>query len=312
MRIVSAILGIALVIVSGAAIQLWREAGRAQEQIARLEAQIQGQYAELAARSATQATQAPTASVSIASPENTPASESAPMTIAAQPVPTAASPDLSAVLRSQMSSPETAARSQAFLRSMFVTANPDLREVLGLSADEAEKLLDLVAANTANLSDLSGSPRDASTSPQERARAMTERSQANEAALQAMLGSKYAQWKEYEEARPAYQQRRDLRAVLNAAGTPLTDAQDKALIAALSAEQRNFNQQTRDALSLGQPHSPMAQYTPERRQQLLAAAAPHLSPQQLESYREMLDRAAQQQAIFSAPQGILPGATATR
>lgn len=311
MRIVSAILGIALVIAGGAAIQLWRDAGRAQEQIAQLKAQIQGQSAGLPARSATQATQAP-ASVSIATPENAQASESAPVAVAAQPVPGAVSPDLLAVLKAQMSSPETAARTQALQRSMLVSANPDLREVLGLSADETEKLLDLLAANTASLSALSGSPRDPSISPQERARAMAERSQANEAALQAMLGSKYAQWKEYEEARPAYQQRRDLRAVLNAAGAPLTDAQDKALIAALSAEQRSFNQQTRDALSRGQPYNPMARYTPERRQQLLAAVAPHLSPQQLKSYTGMLERAAQQQAIFAAPQGILPGAAATR
>jgi hypothetical protein len=297
MKIVSAILGIALVLASGVAIHLWRVAGMSQEKIAQLEARLQQQSAELAARPITQATQAPTASVP-APPTKTPASEPAPAAVAAQLVPTPAPPELVAVLKEQIASPETAARTQAFLRTMLAGTYPDLREVLGLSADEAEKLLDLVAANSASISESAGAPGDASISPQERVRAMTERSQANEAALRAMLGSKYPQWKEYDEARPAYQQRRDLRAVLDAAGTPLTAAQDKALLAALVAEQRNFDQQTREAMRQGKPLDLMARNSPERHQQLLAAASPHLSPQQLESYRGMLDRAARQRAVL--------------
>lgn len=294
-RIVSAFLGIALVIAGGAAIHFRREAGKAREQIAHLEARI-SQDAGVATQPVTQATQAPTFSDTIALPADTPAPASAP----AQPGPGVASPDLSA-LRAQVSSPETAARAQALVRTMFESNYPDLREVVGLSADEAEKLLALLAANNARLSDAVSSPGNASISPQEGTRRMAEHREASEAAVQAMLGSKYSRWQEYEEARPAYQQRRDLRAVLDAAGTPMTDVQDKSLIAALSAEQRNFDQQTRDAISQGKPFDPMARDNPERHQRLLDAAAPHLSPQQLESYRAMLDRAAQRQAIFSRP-----------
>lgn len=289
MKIVPAILAVGLVVAGGAAIHLWREIRASREQIALLEARIQEQDARSAVASVAQATHSPAADETSAPPVSPPAADPSPTVAAVPPVPAIASPDMS-VLRAQLSSPETKVRAQAIMRSILETSYPDLPEVLGLSAGEAEKLLDLVAANQSNFNDLS--PDLASMSPQERTRAMAEQRQANETAVQAMLGSKYPQWQEYEAARPAYQQRRDLRAVLNAAGTPLTEAQSQSLIAALAAEEREFSRQVRGAVSQGNRFDAMMLNTPERRQRQLDAAAPHLSPQQLESYQEMLERAA--------------------
>lgn len=311
MKVVSAILAVGLMVVGSATIHLRREVRVSREQIALLEARLQEQHARNAGALVAQATYSPAASETSVPLVTAPAAEPSPAAAAVQPAPAVTSPDMS-VLRAQLSSPETRVRVQALMRTMLEASYPDLREVLDLSADEAQKLLELVAANQSDFNDLYRSPDLASTSPQERTRVMAERQEANEAAVRAMLGSKYPQWQEYAEARPAYQQRQDLRAVLNAAGTPLTEAQEKSLIAALAAEQREFSQQVRDAASQSKPFNPIALSNPERRQRQLDAAAPHLSPEQLESYRGMLDRAAQQRAIFAPSQVNQPGAAATR
>jgi hypothetical protein len=120
-----------------------------------------------------------------------------------------------------------------------------------------------------------------------------------DAELQALLGSKYVAWKDYQEILPAWVQRNDLRAVLDAAGVPVTEAQDDALINALSAEQRIINQ-TRTFTTQGNSNGFLAQYTPENRQRLVDAVAPYMSPQQLDGYKRLLERkAAQEQANLS-------------
>jgi len=84
--------------------------------------------------------------------------------------------------------------------------------------------------------------------------------------------------------------------VLDASGIPLSDTQSRSLITALASEARIITQQSRDAASQGRPIAEiMTRYTPERRQRLLDAAAPHLTPQQLEGYRGMIERAATQE-----------------
>jgi hypothetical protein len=90
--------------------------------------------------------------------------------------------------------------------------------------------------------------------------------------------------------------------VLDAAGTPLTEAQGKSLIAALSTEHRHLSQLQRDAMAQGtfSTADMMNRHAPERRQRMLDAAAPHLSPQQLEGYRGMLERAAAQEESMRA------------
>lgn len=213
-----------------------------------------------------------------------------------------------AAAQAQRSSPEAIARRRITGRMLIEGSNPDIGEALGLTAEQADKLLELLVTHRENSSAVFQSTTEGNlpTSVEERSARLLAQRQADEAELQAMLGSKYSQWKDYNETRQAWQQRRDLRAVLDAGGIPMSDAQSKSLIAALSAEQRDYSQQTRNAISQGGPSAMLpARYSPERRQRLLDTAAPHLTQQQLEGYRGMLERAAaQEQATRSTLQTI--------
>jgi hypothetical protein len=89
--------------------------------------------------------------------------------------------------------------------------------------------------------------------------------------------------------------------VLVAADFPLTQTQDSALINALSAEQRSINQ-NRTSTQGNSNGLWAARYTPENRQRLLDAAAPHLSPQQMDGYEGLLERkATMEQAALELP-----------
>lgn len=287
MRIVPTVLAISLVVASGLAVHYSRQAEAARQRIAELDAQLQQRQAGVAASAGLQSAQpAPRmpAMVEVAEPVVT----DKPPTEAAPAVP-ANVRGLTDLLGAQMSSPENLARRRETTRMLMHTSNPDLDEALGLAPEEAERVLELLAtqqerssaifAEARSSSDPSAATRDAAPRLEEhRLRSQTE--------MQELLGSKYPQWQDYQQTRSVWQQRRDLRAVLDAAGTPLSDAQSQTLITALSAEQRSINQTPQAAVS------PFSQYTPERQQRLLNAAAPHLTSEQLESYRQMLDRAA--------------------
>lgn len=294
MKILSAMLAIALVGVSGLAIHLSREVEAGRQQIASLDAQLQ--QAQPAPLSGTPVAQPP-AGLPIRLPATAQPAAGESSIQAAPAASTVRLPDLDR-LRTQMSSPEALALRRETTRMLMRTTNPGVDEALDLAPEELDRLLDLLAAQQDRSSAVFESARQASDPATAQAgvsAALEENRQTSEAELQQLLGSKFPQWQDYQETRPAWQQRRNLRAVLEAAGTPMTEAQDRAFIAALSAEQRMISQ-TRQAAA-----QPFSQNTPERHQRLLNAAAPHLSAQQLESYRQMLDRAAAQEATLMAP-----------
>lgn len=305
MKILSALLGVALVVVSGLAIHLSREVDAGRQQVAGLKARMQELEARIASQVVQPVPQLSAPAAAAAPPATTPAEKAASSAPAAERTSAAAVQDLMAVIQAQRSSPEAMAQRRLTGRVLMEGSNPDVREALGLTPDEADKLLDLLVTHQERTSELFPLSGNSTMTPAERAAAVQARQRENEAELQAMLGSKYDQWKDYNETRAAWQQRRDLRAVLDAGGMPMTDVQSKSLIAALSAEQRSHTQQIRDAANQGRlpPSEVMARYTPERRQQYLDTAAPHLSPQQLEGYRGMLERAAaQEQSMLSTLQ----------
>lgn len=305
MKILSVLLGVALVAVGGLAIHLSREVDAGRQQIAGLKAQMQELEARIASQVAQPVPQLPAPVAAAALPATTAAEKAASSAPAAERASTTAVQEMLATMQAQRSSPEAMAQRRITGRILIEGTNPDVREALGLTSDEADKLFDLLVTHQERTSELYPLAGNSTMTPAERAAAVQARQRENEAELQAMLGSKYDQWKDYNETRAAWQQRRDLRAVLDAGGMPMTDAQSKSLIAALSAEQRSFTQQIRDAANQGRlPSSEIrARYSPERRQQYLDAAAPHLSPQQLEGYRGMLERAAsQEQTMLSTLQ----------
>lgn len=310
MKWLSLLLGVMLVVMGGALIHLSREVASGRQQIAQLKVQLE----ERDARNAVLAVAPPSSpNVPAAIPElqaARPVAESSPPAPDNQALMATATQDFITRVQALSSSPEVMARSRQTMRTLLEQSNPDIGEALGLTPEEERKLLDLLVTNQERTTAAyRNAPEGASA--EERSAAIQARQQENEAELQAMLGSKYSQFKDYNESRQAWQQRRDLRAVLEASGMPMTDAQSKALIAALSTEHRVINQQLRDSASQNRSLSErMRRYTPERRQQLLAAAVPHLSPQQLEGFRGLLERSAEQeQSMLSMLQAAEARAT---
>jgi hypothetical protein len=280
MKAIVAILSVALVAVSGGAIHLWRQLEASRHQVADLKAQAESMAAS--ARSA--AVPAPAATVARAEPVAAPAATSA----AVQPAPPAVSKavqDSVAVMRATIASPENIARSKLTFKAQLPSQYPDVGKVLGLSAEEVDRLYELLAEQNANRQRAMGMPSsDGGTS------AFSRTVQGEKDELQSLLGSKYAKWQEYNTELPTRRQVRDLTAVLSSAGAPLSDAQGDSLIPVLAAVEKRNTQER-----MTQPGPPslaaaMSRYTPEANQKLLDAAAPHLTPQQLESYRQMLER----------------------
>lgn len=277
MQIVPIGLGVALVIASGTALHLSRQVDSVRQQIAGHESRPAAQQQP----GASIAADAPPAAVS-----DQAVLELAEEDVTAAQKDAAIAPQVAARIettRQQSRSPEARARLAEVQRTMMASMNPDVGEAVGLNEGELEKLYDILADRLGLLDAPGDSEPGQATDAQQMMARFVESKARGDARLQELLGDRYARWMDYEQTRPVWQQRRDLRAVLNAAGTPMSQAQERALIEVLSVEQRALNQT---------PTGIFNQHTPERHARLLAAAGAVLSPEQMEGYRQMLARAA--------------------
>lgn len=188
-----------------------------------------------------------------------------------------------------LNTPEGREFMRTIMRMNLDNEFPDLARELGLTADEAEKLLDLIARQRVDLG-VQGASMLGGRDPAAReqaARARAEKEQANEAELAAMLGGKYQALKDYQrtaaerQRENAARQRADqLRNAVSVGSTPLSDAQFQALNTALAAEQRRIDRES-GGLSMQQ----QVQRLPEANRRLAEVAAGHLTPEQLAGYR---------------------------
>lgn len=275
MKAILATLIAALVAVGGSAIYLWRQLDASRQQIADLKAQVDAN----AASALQVATIAPPSSSPLAEP------------IAAGPT-AAPTPDadrkvleeqerLQAMLQTRFS-PEAAARVKASMTAHMSGEYPDVGKVLGLSRDEVDQLLALLYDQAA---------RDANVVPRDDVPSVARLAQKSKEELMSLLGSKYAKWEEYKAEVPTRQHVRDMAAALDAAGTPLSDAQKNSLIQTLADEERRNSQ-----MSSNQPLPPkFYRFTPEAKRNLLSAASVYLTPQQMETYSQVLERASNQE-----------------
>jgi hypothetical protein len=275
MKTISALMVIAIGVLGGINFHLWRELEAGRRQIAVLTSQAQER-------------QAATAASPVPTPAPTPAQTS---TVADQASQQVASPDnsvrtgssLDSIL-AQMQSPEGQARTRARMRPALELSLPDLDQVLGLTAAEKDKLLDLLTAQQVRgMTTLA--PENESA--QESEARQQKRQETDGAEQQALLGDKYPKWQDYQETVTVRRQGRDLHAALDAAGIPLTQTKERALVDALVAELRSINQTAQNKI-LGVP----VQLRPESRERLLYAATPYLSMQQLDEYEALLERQA--------------------
>jgi len=258
MKAFVAILSIALVALGGRVIYLWRQLDANRQQVA-----------DLKAPADTTAAPAPQA----------PAIARSPSLPAAAPAPDADRKALEereqrrkalAVLEN---SPEINAQYKAFQKRNIANRYPDVGVVLGLSSDEVDQLIDLLFKQA----DFSSG--DVATDRRLQQAAKDE--------MVSLLGSKYAKWEEYKTEARTREHVKDLSAALDAAGTPLTDAQRNALIPALVAAERRNSQMTSDHPMPARNY----RFSPEATRNLLNASSAYLTPQQMETYRQVLDRA---------------------
>jgi hypothetical protein len=174
--------------------------------------------------------------------------------------------------------PEINAQIKALEKRRIADRYPDLGVVLGLSSDEVDQLIDLLYRQA-----------DFSSGDLATDRRMQ---QAAKDEMVSMLGSKYAKWEEYKAETPTRLHVKDLSAALDAAGAPLTNAQHNALIKALAAEERRNRELPGDHPVPGQSY----RFAPEATRNLLNASSAYLTPQQMETYRQVLERASNQEA----------------
>jgi hypothetical protein len=278
-KVTVAILCAALVALGVGVIHLWRQLDVSRHQVASLQAQVDPTAAS-APQAATAATTAPTAS-----PLAAPTVAAAP---AAPPTALTNANQVLAVATIRTQSPEGIADAKIFQRGKMPTEYPDVGKVVGLSPDEVTRLYDLLTEQAVRQLTL-----DTSVPGSLDAHAQSERNE-----LASLLGSKYEKWQKYTTELPTRRQMRDLAAVLSAAGTPLSDAQLDLLIpAAVAADETNTQER---AAKFGRRSKSFAlsRYSPEANQKMLSAVAGYLTPQQLESYRQMLERASGMESRF--------------
>jgi hypothetical protein len=202
---------------------------------------------------------------------------------------------------------------RSMMRTMMAQMYPDVAEEVGLTAAETDKLFALISGQqgtlTADSMALMTAPADAATR-RELQRKVVEGTRAQEREVQALLGSRYPKWEEYQGTATARQQVNQLRSTLAASGNPLSDAQADSLVTAFAAQQSRFAKEERAwANSAAAIESPdMMQETMQRtlkeQRKLVDVAAPHLESAQLAQFRRQVD---QQERVLQATMGIMGG-----
>lgn len=120
----------------------------------------------------------------------------------------------------------------------------DLETMLGLTKEESERLLDVLAEQSLRsmeerpmLPNFDGTP-PTEAEIQERRRAFEEQRRKNEAEIAAVLGPKYNEWEQYQQAGWARSQVAQLRQSLAVTDEPLRPDQVKPLVDAIAREQK--------------------------------------------------------------------------
>lgn len=216
----------------------------------------------------------------------------------------------SANLRRMMASPEGREITRANARLSMARQYPHLGAELGLSPAEVERFYDLLARQQADLMaetlGASGDVARDSAAMQEVLRKRGELRQAHEAELTAALGGKYPQWTAYQQSLPLRRQVAQLQSLLGGDDDSLSDTQARPLVATLAAEKARIDQEQRSAPRLP-AGSTREQYQAQQQQRradsnrrLLEAAAAHLTPQQVASYRRMLEQEQEMERVITA------------
>jgi hypothetical protein len=201
-------------------------------------------------------------------------------------------------MKQRLESPGTRQALQGVMRALLPTRYPDLGKALNLSQAETDKLYDLLAKQQMNSTNqvigMMGGAGPNRGGAQDLQRQNQQQQQTDNAEISALLGTKYPAWQDYQSSLGSRQQVTQLQAALGA-NNALSDSQTQPLIHALATEQARIDQEARIAPTTPgrTPQDTMqAQLdrTTENNQRLVNTAASYMNAQQLDSYKQMLDR----------------------
>jgi hypothetical protein len=189
----------------------------------------------------------------------------------------------------------------------------DMETMLGLSKDEAERVLDVLAEHQLRSMEqrpimpvMDGSQPDEATI-REQQRVFEETKRKNDAEIAAALGPKYSEWQGYQQSMWSRSQVMRLRETLAGTEEPLRQDQVKPLVQALAREQQQM--QTNTMRSQIPPGGRMTQETQLRMQEewLERTAQSHerirnsvsslLTPSQLQQLQEQQDQERKMQEL---------------
>lgn len=183
----------------------------------------------------------------------------------------------------------------------------DLESMLGLSREEADRVLDVLAEQQLRSMEqqrpwtMDGSRPDEATI-REQQRVFADMKRKNDAELEQVLGSKYGEWESYQQSMGARSQVTQLRQVLATSDEPLRQDQIKPLVAAIAREQQaqlNMSMNMRGrAYQNGQPNAEAqlrmqeewAQRQSETQQRIRDAVSSLLTPGQMQRLEEQHER----------------------
>jgi hypothetical protein len=204
--------------------------------------------------------------------------------------------------RDMMKDPDYRKARLAQMRMSMLQNYPGLADELGLSRAEADELFNLLAEHQLDMTSVAMQVGpDGQVDPQAMRLMAQNRQEAQrrqEEAVASLLGSRHAQWQDYQQTRPARQQVMNIGRTLDAIGAPLSDAQRRPLVAAYVAEQKRQQQERtgmREAAARG-PQDPAQMLEENFRRQsesnrrILDAAAGHLSAEQLDTLRASMEQ----------------------
>lgn len=183
----------------------------------------------------------------------------------------------------------------------------DLELMLGLSREEAARVLDVLAEQQLRSMDqqrpwaMDGSRPD-EAAIREQQRVFAEMKRRNDAELAQVLGSKFGEWESYQQSMGARSQVTQLRQMLATSDEPLRQDQIKPLVAAIAREQQaqmnvNMNMRTRMYQS-GPPNAEAqlrmqeewAERQAETQQRIRDSVSGLLTPAQMQRLEEQHER----------------------
>lgn len=310
------VLAAATLIAVVAAVYFWQQLGAARAQSAALRARVTGLEA---ARGATH----PPLPASQAGAAGREPPANVPQTPTGQtgaPVPATAAKDAhgrpaqAVNLQELLKDPDYREGMRAQLRAALPQNFPDLARELGLTPEEAAAFFDLLAkqqiSTTADVISTGAAEHPDAATMRELQRVAAERQRAQQAEVVALLGdAKAQQWQSYQDSLPARQRVNRLQAALASGGDALSDAQARPLIAAITAGQKQLNEEARvtAARTAGDPADPeeMIRRQDQANRRLLDVAASYLTSPQLQRFGTLLDQeTGMQRALLRA---LTPG-----